>query len=109
MILDILTVLFFVLGFFLILWMIGQRRRDVLYGPYVTRRPRRAVIERRRKDVPANGARGLAALRALEPIQKSWAKPRLLKWKAPHAGDGWMWGPAYTLEATLIAPPSELE
>jgi hypothetical protein len=79
MIFDILTVLFFVLGFFLILWMIGQRRRDVLYGPYVTRRPRRAVIERRRKDMRANGARGLAALRALVPIQKSWAKPRLLK------------------------------
>jgi hypothetical protein len=79
MIFDILTVLFFVLGFFLILWMIGQRRRDVLYGPYVTRRPQRAVIERRRKDVRANGARGLAALRALVPIQKSWAKPRLMK------------------------------
>src|SRR6266404_849628 len=40
MILDILTVLFFVLGFVLILWMIGERRRDVLYGPYVpTRMP----------------------------------------------------------------------
>jgi hypothetical protein len=48
MILDIFTVLFFVLGFFLILWMIGQRRRDVLYGPYVSRRPRRAVHERSR-------------------------------------------------------------
>jgi hypothetical protein len=42
MILDILTVLFFVLGFVLILRMIGERRRDVLYGPYVT------------KEVPAN-------------------------------------------------------
>jgi hypothetical protein len=38
MILDILTVLFFVLGFVLILWMIGERRRDVLYGPYVATR-----------------------------------------------------------------------
>jgi len=38
MILDILTVLFFVLGFVLILWMIGERRRDVLYGPYVPTR-----------------------------------------------------------------------
>jgi hypothetical protein len=37
MILDILTVLFFVLGFVLVLWMIGERRRDVLHGPYVTR------------------------------------------------------------------------
>ena len=53
MILDTLTVLFFVLGFFLILWMIRQRRRDVLYGPYVTKRPRRAVHERRRAgDAP---------------------------------------------------------
>src|ERR1700716_1617560 len=32
MILDILSVLFFVLGFALILWMIGERRRDVLHG-----------------------------------------------------------------------------
>jgi hypothetical protein len=37
MILDILTVLFFVLGFALILWMVGKRRRDVLHGPYVTK------------------------------------------------------------------------
>jgi hypothetical protein len=37
MILDILTVLFFVLGFALILWMVGERRRDVLHGPYVTK------------------------------------------------------------------------
>ena len=41
MILDILTVLFFVLGFALILRMVGERRRDVLHGPYVTK-PRRA-------------------------------------------------------------------
>jgi fumarate reductase subunit D len=41
MILDILTVLFFVLGFALILWMAAERRRDVLHGPYVTK-PRRA-------------------------------------------------------------------
>ena len=37
MILDILTVLFFVLGFVLVLWMIGERRRDVLHGPHVTK------------------------------------------------------------------------
>jgi len=37
MILDILTVLFFVLGFVLVLWMIGERRRDVVHGPYVTK------------------------------------------------------------------------
>ena len=35
MILDILTVLFLVLGFALLLWMIGERRRDVLH--YVTK------------------------------------------------------------------------
>ena len=32
MILDILVVLFFVLGFALILWIIGERRRDVLHS-----------------------------------------------------------------------------
>jgi hypothetical protein len=37
MILDILTVLFFVLGFVLLLSMIAERRRDVLHGPYVTK------------------------------------------------------------------------
>ena len=37
MILDIVTVLFFVLGFVLILWMVGKRRGDVLHGPYVTK------------------------------------------------------------------------
>ena len=37
MILDILTVLFFVSGFALILWMVGERRRDVLHGPYMTK------------------------------------------------------------------------
>jgi len=37
MFLDILTVLFFVLGFALISWMIVERRRDVLHGPYVTK------------------------------------------------------------------------
>ena len=35
MILDIITVLFLVLGFALILWMVGERRRDVLH--YVTK------------------------------------------------------------------------
>jgi len=35
MILDILTVLFLVLGFALLFWMIGERRRDVLH--YVTK------------------------------------------------------------------------
>jgi hypothetical protein len=37
MILDILTVVLFVLGFALIFWMVGERRRDVLHGPYVTK------------------------------------------------------------------------
>src|SRR6267154_1152090 len=39
-ILDILTVLFFVLGFALVLRMVGKRRRDVLHGPYVTKTKR---------------------------------------------------------------------
>jgi hypothetical protein len=38
MILDILTVLFFVLGFALILWMVRERRRDVLHGRYLTKK-----------------------------------------------------------------------
>ena len=37
MILEILTVLFFVSGFLLLWWMIAKRRRDVLHGPYVTK------------------------------------------------------------------------
>jgi hypothetical protein len=37
MILDILTVLFFVLGFVVLLSMIAKRRRDVLHGPYMTK------------------------------------------------------------------------
>jgi hypothetical protein len=37
MILDILTVLFFVSGFVLILFMIAEWRRDVLHGPYVAK------------------------------------------------------------------------
>ena len=36
MIVDILTILFVVLGFVLVLWMIGERRRDVLHGLYRT-------------------------------------------------------------------------
>jgi hypothetical protein len=46
MIFDILTVLFFVFGFVLILRMVGEWRRDVLHGPYVT------------KEVPANDPGG---------------------------------------------------
>src|SRR5713226_2080090 len=52
MILDILTVPFFVLGFALILWMVWKRRRDVLHGPYVTK-------SRRSCGAPCrNGAEG---------------------------------------------------
>jgi hypothetical protein len=40
MILDILTVLFFVLGFALILWMVWERRGDVLHRVNVERRRR---------------------------------------------------------------------
>ena len=45
MILDILTVLFFVLGFALLFWMIGERRRDVLH--YVTKSRDRTVARKR--------------------------------------------------------------
>src|SRR5258707_10307820 len=68
MILDILTVLFFVLGFVLILWMIGERRRDVLYGPYVPTRVPVHKPGRRALSVTAkfgNGAQSGSAASAL--------------------------------------------
>ena len=48
MILDILTVLFFVLGFALILWMVRERRRDVLH--YVAKSGRRGDVRDDRLD-----------------------------------------------------------
>ena len=45
MILYILTVLFLVSGFVLILIMILERRRDVLHGPYVTKERERDLSE----------------------------------------------------------------
>ena len=68
MILDILTVLFFVLGFVLILWMIGERRRDVLYGPYVPTRVPVHKPGRRALSVTAkfgNGAQSGSAASAV--------------------------------------------
>ena len=49
MILDILTVLFFVLGFALLFWMIGERRRDVLH--YVTKSRDRMVARKRPSEM----------------------------------------------------------
>lgn len=68
MILDILTVLFSVLGFVLILWMIGERRRDVLYGPYVPTRVPVHKPGRRALSVTAkfgNGAQSGSAASAV--------------------------------------------
>src|SRR6266566_4659429 len=48
MILDILTVLFFILGFALILWMVWERRGDVLHRVNVERR-RRTLAHRPRQ------------------------------------------------------------
>jgi hypothetical protein len=45
MILDILTALFFVGGFVLILMMISERRRDVLHGPYLAKERSRSGCE----------------------------------------------------------------
>jgi hypothetical protein len=45
MILDILTVLFFISGFLLLWFMIAKRRRDVLHGPYVTKEKDRDLSE----------------------------------------------------------------
>jgi hypothetical protein len=81
MILDILMVLFFVLGFALILWMIGERRRDVLYGPYVTK-PRmargnihagrlegaNAVDQLSRRDIEGESEMSTARLKELEEM-----------------------------------------
>ncbi len=63
MILDILTVLFFVLGFALILWMVVERRRDVLH--YVTKsraargdvrddRLDRVAVRKRASEMPSS-------------------------------------------------------
>ena len=46
MILDILTVLFFILGFALILWMVWERRGDVLHRVNVERRRQLSRIVR---------------------------------------------------------------
>lgn len=62
MILDIFTILFFVLGFALIFWMIGERHRDVLHGPYLT------------KPTGSRG-RGPEFAPALEPMQQSIVMP----------------------------------
>jgi HAMP domain-containing protein len=45
MILDILTVLFFVLGFALILWMVLERRGDVLH---------RVAARKRAREMPSS-------------------------------------------------------
>ena len=63
MILDILTVLFFVLGFALLFWMIGERRRDVLY--YVTKSRDRMVARKRpseRRSSMSNAADELSSV-----------------------------------------------
>lgn len=61
MILDILTVLFFVSGLLLIFCMVRKRRRDVLHGPYVSK----SVVVEAKVDGKAIGA----------PARKGPAKP----------------------------------
>jgi hypothetical protein len=62
MILDILTVLFFVLSFALILRMMRERRRDVLHGPYVTK------SAKARQNIRTDRPEGAGALDALSRI-----------------------------------------
>jgi hypothetical protein len=82
MILDILTVLFFVLGFVLLFWMIGERRRDVLH--YVTKSRDRMVARKRpnkRRSSMSNAADELS--RVVRDIERdtNWSEERKAKGK----------------------------
>jgi hypothetical protein len=68
MILDILTVLFLVLGWVLILMMFLERRRDVLHGPYV-KQARNNPSDRREGMAARPLAKDLVPLRRVEGIK----------------------------------------
>jgi hypothetical protein len=53
MVLDILTVLFPFLGLHLLLRLIGGRRRDVLYGPYVSETKTRDDFDHAESSMPS--------------------------------------------------------
>jgi hypothetical protein len=68
MILDILTVLFLVLGFALLFWMIGERRRDVLH--YVTKPSRARATMPDSSGQVTSGQPAAADLRAQTSLAK---------------------------------------
>src|SRR5258706_10898042 len=68
MILDILTVLFLVLGFALLFWMIGERRRDVLH--YVTEPSRARATMPDSSGHVTSGQKAAADLRAQTSLTK---------------------------------------
>ena len=75
MILDILAVLFFVLGFALILWMIGERRRDVLHGLGKARGMKQSDLYRQNAEncmLMAEAAQGEPAYNRYRRMQVAW-------------------------------------
>ena len=85
MILDILTVLFFVLGFALLFWMIGERRRDVLHGPYVTKLRRARVEYSYRREGKMNQSWSKNGIKVGDRVRLI---PQTLAWKAEMALQG---------------------
>ena len=85
MILDILTVLFFVLGFALLFWMIGERRRDVLHGPYVTKLRRARVEYSYRREGKVNQSGSKNGIKVGDRVRLI---PQTLAWKAEMALQG---------------------
>ncbi len=75
MILDILTVLFFILGFALLFWMIGERRRDVLH--YVTKSRNRMVARKRPSERRSSMSNELSrVVREIERDTNSSQEPK---------------------------------
>jgi hypothetical protein len=75
MILDILAVLLFVLGFALILWMIGERRRDVLHGLSKARGMKQSDLYRQNAEncmLMAEAAQGEPAYNRYRRMQVAW-------------------------------------
>ena len=75
MILDILVVLFFVLGFALILWMIGERRRDVLHGLSKARGMKQSDLYRQNAEncmLMAEAAQGEPAYNRYRRMEVAW-------------------------------------
>ena len=64
MILDILTVLFFISGLLLIFYMIRQRRRDVLHGKYVSKSE---MVRTEKKPIDAKARREMTKPPDIKP------------------------------------------